>query len=319
MSRRAHRRQRLFQEYSRSLAMVRADLKGKFQCPICLEIFSERDLREGKLSLAHIFPASVGGRYVTLTCSDCNSLCGRHQEAHFHRLDKQEDFWFAKRGQRRESIKEITIAGKKLKVRMVLNPPGHTVEFHLLEDVTSPKDMQDLLGHLRRCRPGWVDIFIPTAPEYNEWLAKVSLLTSAYLTVFSYFGYLYTQSPALDKVRKQILNPSQKLLEDTFALRGNVQMSNNEPQLLLVVTPVEYQSFLVTYRDFFTLLPKTSDINLEIYSRMADLKNRLKNEEARRFRPPFDECIVLPYDKELKVRTAKAIVRDGQGNEYRFI
>jgi len=261
----------------------------------------------------------VGGRYVTLTCSSCNSFCGRYQEAHFNRLDKQEDFWFAKRGQRRESIKEITIEGKEMKVRMVLNPPGHGVEFHLLEEVTDPKDMQHVLDHLRQCRPGWVDIVIPTAPEYDEWLVKVSLLTSAYLTVFSYFGYSYTQSPALNKIRKQILHPAQRVLEDTFALRANIQKSSGEPQLLLVVTPVEYQSFLVIYRDFFTLLPKTSDINLEIYSRMADLKNRLRNQEASRFRPPFDECIVLPYDKEPKARTAKAIVSDNQGNRYRFI
>src|SRR3984957_18561906 len=52
-----------------------------YVCPICCSPFTVEALNDGRLSVEHVPPQSVGGRELLLTCTACNNTAGTKLDA----------------------------------------------------------------------------------------------------------------------------------------------------------------------------------------------------------------------------------------------
>ncbi|MBK9209082.1 MAG: hypothetical protein IPL71_12575 [Anaerolineales bacterium] len=48
-------------------------------------------MKSGELTLEHIIPSALGGKFITLTCKECNSKSGELLDAHLIQRLRTED------------------------------------------------------------------------------------------------------------------------------------------------------------------------------------------------------------------------------------
>ena len=173
-----------------------------YPCPICLRGFPTSN----GLSIDHFPPQSRGGTSAVLTCARCNNLAGSKLEADIEPAESIYDF----------------AAGEMSKPR----PGQFEFDGHTLNaDIQSTGDAYLVFGV-----PGANDPAIEQAlKEFFDQLnqegastdlemklsfgthrredALASWLRSAYLAVFSAWGYSYILRSPLNAVRKQIAEP----------------------------------------------------------------------------------------------------------------
>ena len=106
---------------------------------------------------------------------------------------------------------------------------------------------------LLRLKPGELMVRFETP---NERLASVALLKAAYLSVFSLFGeigYGYARGSAVSKIREQILNPEDQIIE-RFAIHTT---SGGRHSIFL---PTDRRHcWAVRFGNFIVLLPMSND------------------------------------------------------------
>src|SRR4051812_46256424 len=84
---------KLFRRYARNLSIHFPQVSGVFLCPICIEPFSETDVRSESLRVdfGHIYPEEAGGNLTTLECCRCNGRLNRAGDNELVKLHKQWD------------------------------------------------------------------------------------------------------------------------------------------------------------------------------------------------------------------------------------
>ena len=170
--------------------------RGNTACPICLEKFSEDDVRRGEVvNLEHV-PAKALRKQATpigmcLTCSDCN-------QGESDGLDRA--------------------------AMLAMQPPQATVE--LLGKPYRAKMTGDSDGTivLRTTRPHDPFLLVKEPEEddikihiqlVNQRIASIGFLRYAYLSVFSLLGrrgYRYAVGEGASQVRRQIMNPDRAII-----------------------------------------------------------------------------------------------------------
>lgn len=63
-----------------------------YACPCCLKAFGREALSDGTLAIEDVPPKSVGGRWLMLTCRQCNSTAGSRLDAQAQLREEQLDF-----------------------------------------------------------------------------------------------------------------------------------------------------------------------------------------------------------------------------------
>ena len=71
-----------------------------YVCPICWDPFTVEALDDGRLSMEHVPPQSVGGCELLLTCTVCNNRAGTKLDA----AAKTKGFWCKVANRRRTAI-----------------------------------------------------------------------------------------------------------------------------------------------------------------------------------------------------------------------
>jgi hypothetical protein len=178
-------------------------------CPICWKICGKEDF-----AMEHAPPKSIGGKGVVLTCKKCNSTAGDSYE---HRIKERVA---CDAGKWVESYLPNAFKGKasienigEMKVRFNANNKGeYALEFQLLHgrNHVQKKLMSELRSNNLAGKKinGSGEFKLPP----NKRHSYNSLVKSAYVLVFSYFGYGLMMNPNLINVRRKLLHCDEEIL-----------------------------------------------------------------------------------------------------------
>jgi hypothetical protein len=215
-------------------------------CPLCVRVFTRAALASQDLTLEHVPPDAQGGRWALLTCKDCNNTAGGGVDSHATRSMRMNEIADAllRREGEAKGKGAVVLNGHRLKVRydmtgdvFTLQPDGNEPHPRAPNHAT----YQDFWKGGTGLRPGHSMQFLPDQ-GYNDWLAQVGYLRTAYLAGCVKFGLEYALHPRLADVRAQLRNPTQKLIDGFMTFfdgsdrrRGFEMVTCEEPAATLLV------------------------------------------------------------------------------------
>ena len=229
--------------------------RGNDKCPICLTLFTKRDVELGKATLEHVPPKAFGVDSIAmcLTCKACNNSASRVEQV-------------AAAAHQDEQKLQITIP-------RLVDEKGKPL-FHTGYGTISGKNSMLLrMGPLRvsesefgdAMRSGEINVkfVVPTAHYTNT-----PMLKAAYLMVFSLLGvhgYRYAAGSALKNVRRQIMEPGKEIIPRfAFKLPEGVW-----PEGRNVFLSREIPCWAVRVGEIVVLLPRSWDTSF--YERISGL------------------------------------------------
>lgn len=265
-------KEKLFELYSTNLELVCPQYKNVFVCPLCLRVFARESICAKTLSAEHIVPSVSDAKWnLTLTCQKCNNDTGSDLDAHLRRYIQSEENLLKKGG---------PIRGK-----MFVGSKQSNVELYLQPD-SSP---QIIAAELRKYRSSAeqqkaVERYIQTKafefewrPNYDSARFKTALLRSAYLLMFSCFGYSYIFDENCERIRKQIFSFRNGDTCDEVLLKGILDQAGHSTQhgVNVVSSPKNLRSFFVTLKvskkieySFGVILPGLGSNAINVYDRL---------------------------------------------------
>jgi hypothetical protein len=168
----AKRRQQLFEVYSTNLSFY-SNAAGRFVCPICEAVFGAEALQKPlQVDIAHVYPASCGGKPETMTCSACNSRMG-HTYDHHIATDHRYIEAFRRDGKGKVRAR-MHFEGGSAGVEFSANGGGF--HFNVIGSQTNPKEQQALIALSQRRDFKFELTFPAPDPSYMD----VAILHSAY-------------------------------------------------------------------------------------------------------------------------------------------
>ena len=232
MSRTSHKQQRL-----------RLFKQGNDRCPICLTSFTVRDVEQGTMvTLEHVPPKSFEADSIAmcLTCSDCNNSTSRvEQEA-------------VKAKQ--EPKARIQIPGLPDHTGQIVKDASGHFQICMLKSRVSRDEMIKVMDAPRLQME--VSFKMPN-PHY----VIVPWLKAAYLSVFSLlgvYGYRYARGEAVERVRKQIMNPEDEFIR-RFAFSAPSTWRGRDG---IVMNRRQTPCWVVKMGDCIVFLPRSWDRSL---------------------------------------------------------
>jgi hypothetical protein len=248
--------------FDRGAAAFQSACPGKYgeptyPCPICLTPFAVNALADGRLTSEHVPPESVGGRDLLLTCKRCNNSAGTKLDAD---AAAKELVQSAMAGQRehRERVK-ATIGG--LRVTGEVHLFGGQYSLVVPGHVNKPGIHDALKSVARRGSSMTVEY-----RRFSELGAKISWLRAGYLALFAVAGYEFALDPAIEIVRRQILECDERRMV-TFTSEVPDKISLSVHRILRVLAPEWHRGWAVEFGRYFVHFPSAGD--LSFYDRMA--------------------------------------------------
>lgn len=299
-----------FDEFSESLK-VATGREGLYLCPICLREFT-RDLAS-RLDWDHYPPVSIGGTRAVLVCKICNHTAGAGIEAHLPIFSARRAFDQAYPGAFPMVYKHH---GTSVRVAVKVTGPVGPIEIYGRQEVPQKPAIERWTqtleeAHLRGSWEGMqFQMDSDRAPAYNPRYVQVSLLKAGYLALFYCLGYPYILSPALDKVREQIQDPTRDIVTG-FLMNRPVVRDRRTIIYHYVHTPAELRSFLVMFQgfnlpiDWAVYLPTPQDLDQRIYNAVRVLRGK----------QGYLETLVFDCSTEVRNDTHFTIIND-HGKEY---
>jgi hypothetical protein len=180
------RRVRLFGLYAANAAIHLKDCSGSdFFCPLCLEHFDSTALDHPvKVDIAHVYPSACGGTLVTMTCKSCNSRAGHQFDSE---LAKEKDAFNALSGQGTGTI-DVRVRVQGIPIGAQISRRGDHFDIVQIKKQSHPNAVEDIKAKMVPGSPANIS-FEHDKPDEKR--IGASLLHSAYLAAFRFFGYEY--------------------------------------------------------------------------------------------------------------------------------
>jgi len=278
------KRERLFSLYASNLSIYFPEVTDRFLCPICLTLFTRDALTSDPpdVALAHVVPKSLKGQLCTLACRKCDNKIGSAFDSHVAR-EKQLHNW----------EQGATAVSGRLKhnsgdIGVEIRRNGNTLEFWDDPRRSPPKSWERFLEVAASDWPNTTFSF--TVLTYSPMKRDVSLLYSAFLMMFYYFGYEYVLSPNVDRVRQVILGNDTSLdwRKGIFPIpKCQSETMSSLPSVSILLEPGDIRSFLVALPSpkedeaaRCVLLPGFEDKGKEAYDRILSLTQLSGNFKA---------------------------------------
>ena len=234
--------------------------RGNRACPICLKEFSRGGVEAGQnVTLEHAPPKAIGGSVACLTCDSCNRRASGsvdiavalHQKA----IENQ------KTG--RGTQIEIDVFGTKHTTFMstpnapTSNPTKWLQQHDNAEQLRKQLANKEVLIFAELTRgPNWdpqKGITITQKRPLDKHVL-IGHLRTAYLLVFAFLGvagYRYAESPALLKIREQIMNQDEIIIESLLC-----QIAPADSSVRIMINNVSFPfCWVVKIGRFAVLLP----------------------------------------------------------------
>lgn len=204
-------RDRLFREGATALSLI--GFPGdEYACPLCLRIFRADALNARALTIDHVPPRALGGRLAVLTCQQCNNESGHELDAHAANRSRMEALMGAVLGKGRPESGPARLRVGDAAVNINLGAGGETNELTILPGSNDPGEVERLFQNTTRLRDG-DEIHIDLGVSFHVNRAKVADLRAAYLAVFAEFGFAWIGHASYARVRAQIQQPEEEVLE----------------------------------------------------------------------------------------------------------
>ena len=243
---------------------------GGYVCPLCTQAFDRSALEVRILTLEHAPPEALGGREVCLTCARCNNDAGRTVDAHMHRRELALDFVRGEMKNFRPA--RLTVRGVSMNVDHYHGGGGVLISG--VPRVNPPGAVGRLEAALDSQLVDQSLTIEPYRDTFDNRLAVVGWLRSAYLIAFAAFGYRFAFHGTLDRVREQLAHPERDVL-GLFSVYLPAA-DRDSRSLLIVEDPCDLASLLVQFGRQLVFLPWKE----------AGIHDRLQQRKARH--PSFD-------------------------------
>ena len=240
------------------------ELRGRpeqatYVCPICVRPFLRGSVDTGELTVEHVPPAAFAGRELVLTCKTCNNDGGSRLDAHARRM---EDVVDAMNG-RLDRTQKVKIAVGDLVMNGRFNSSEGSVT--IPESINRPGASALLREILHKGEGISLEY---SGDRFAELGARISWVRSGYLLLFAVLGYSIVADPALDIVRRQILEPD-NALSRTFLINLPGPPPWSERRLAKIIEPPSRAGWMVQIGPFGTLFPQCGD--MAFYERISKL------------------------------------------------
>jgi hypothetical protein len=221
-----------------------------FHCPLCLSEFKDEGLEGGLLSIEHVPPESNGGVPLIVTCKKCNSLAGYSIDAQYHLKNTLHDE--VSKVLSKSEISDVHVKIEDLLSGTTLNAVATSSPDKLNFNITKHNNPEALKQSIERIKQQvesnqTIRIKLSFRTSYDVYRADLSELRAAYLTCFALAGYCYATSSSTEKLRKQFMNPKQKI----FTPISEASTSDKK----FVVYTESYDIFMVCFNGRKWLLP----------------------------------------------------------------
>lgn len=228
-----------------------------YSCPICLTPFTSDALSDGRLSSEHVPPASVGGRQLLLTCKSCNNSSGTKLDADAHLKELVRSAMSGKR-EHKERVR-ATIGSLRVNAEVHLMQGKYSL---VVPPTINKPGTHDALKNLARAGA-------PVTVEYRKFSelgAKISWFRSGYLALFAVTGYELALDPAIEIVRRQILECDERKMV-TFTSEISADTPLTVHRIWRVRAPSWHRGWAVQFGRYFVHFPSPGDMTF--YDRMA--------------------------------------------------
>lgn len=229
----------LFELYSRDLARYAPILAGQFGCPLCLRAVQRHEPLKSVVAEEHIVPSKLGGRATTLTCRKCNNSQGSSLESDLIQQVRIET------GKKPFSARvEVDVGEFGANVFLPSNSESGDLEVEWIPKQSHPGRLEAAKAGLRA---GGSEVKMRLNYGYNEARARASLIRSAYLLMFRYFGYRYVLDASASDLLEVIQDPFvESPVTNATNLRALDTLPNelSLPAIAIVREPKERRSFI---------------------------------------------------------------------------
>jgi len=228
-----------------------------FHCPLCLSDFKDEGLEDELLTIEHVPPESSGGVPLIVTCKKCNSLAGHSIDGQYHRKQKLQNE--VSKVLNKSEISDVHVKIEELLSGTTLNAVATSSPDKLNFDITkynNPEACKQSFERIKQQAEGsnqTIRLKLSYRTSYNVCRADLSQLRAAYLTCFALAGYCYATSSSTEKLRKQFMNPDQKI----FTPVSEASASDKK----FVVYIESYDIFMVFFDGRKWLLPGLNSID----------------------------------------------------------
>lgn len=228
-----------------------------YVCPICAGPFTVEALADKRLTAEHVPPRSFGGRELLLTCKDCNNSAGTKLDAD---AKTKEDVQLAMAGtlERPHRIK-ATIGDMRVNGELLKSEGQYSLQ--IPPTINKPGTSKAL--------PNVARVGTQLTIEYKHFAelgAKISWFRSGYLALFAVTGYELALDPAMEIVRKQILECDDRRMI-TFTSEAPQDIPLTVRRILGVLAPEWHRGWAVEFGRYFLHFPALGDTSF--YDRMA--------------------------------------------------
>jgi hypothetical protein len=229
-----------------------------YVCPICRDPFAVGALDDGRLSMEHVPPQSVGGCELLLTCTACNNTAGTKLDA---AAKTKEDVRLAMAGSahRPHRIK-ATIGG--ITVNGQLHAKDGSYSLTIPKQLNKP-GTSEVLQRLARAGAS----LTVEHERYSELGARISWLRAGYLALVAMEDYKIVLDPAMDIVRKQIRDCDERRML-TFVADAQEDVPLTIRRILRVLDPAWHFGWTVQFGPYLVNFPSLGDMTF--YERLAN-------------------------------------------------
>lgn len=266
----------LFELYSSDLARYAPTLKGQFGCPLCLRSVPRHEPLKCVVAEEHIVPSKLGGWATTLTCKRCNNDQGSSLESH---LVQQVRVEMGKKGL--PARVEVGSGEFGAKVVLPTSSASGDLEIEWIPKQSHPKRLGAAQAAIRA---GKQDIRLQLNYKYNPERARASLIRSAYLLMFRYFGYRFVLDASASGLLGAIQDPfgeSQVMNATNLQTQDALPDKLRLPAIAIAREPKNYESFIVlleldkeSRRSVAIPLPPPGEDAALYYTRLETMKQR---------------------------------------------
>ncbi|ELR73515.1 hypothetical protein C900_04367 [Fulvivirga imtechensis AK7] len=287
-------REKLFKLFSANLNEVKRhasislepDFEDGYICPLCFDVFFCKDLSNASknpLTLEDVPPKSLGGNPKTLTCRECNSKSGHELDTHLLiRLNEIDARNFAPNSKYRTTFSKD---GNKINGLIEVDNNGE-LSLYLEPKISNPDEVKKFMNEVFPTRTIYNPLLNPDKmfdrynsetfniklpDQSNERRAEIAILRAGYLLAFSILGNAFLINSGLYKVREQILNPDQIILQYPFWIK--YEFPEEMLGLNIISSPKELGCYLMIFnlktksskKQFAIALPGPSSPGIGVY------------------------------------------------------
>ena len=237
------KREKLFSEYSDNLSFYRPELLDRFLCPVCENSITKADLEQdsSKVALAHIIPKSIGGRLYALACKACDNRIGclfdKNLSDEIKSIEnpiEQKGIYGSLRGARTHGAMFIPSFFKNNIDFKVIPPPNFPQQVW-------NKRMEE------HAKLGKVSFKVKFDRPFDPDKRNISHLYSAFLLMFSTYGYEYVLSPNVDSIQDVFMgnNFPQRIHKSVLEV-PSAAVTMRIPSISIITEPKEIHAYLIT-------------------------------------------------------------------------